>query len=192
VDLFGTVSRWALSDVHRLEPDEQPDLRDLVAGTSRPLTNNTTYGSLVFRLVAISKNGEKSPMSGRRPEILTNCISPAARIGRPTLRIGCVNSKRANRFARSTGRQNGKWIAVLIERVDKSSLIALNLGRRRHGAAAEILLTARRQQDGVFPDGRFIAYDLSVIEPRPQAQVLVMAVDGSREESSSMIQARTT
>ena len=30
-------------------------------------------------------------------------------------------------------------------------------------------------------DGRFIAYDLAVTEPRPQAQILVMAVDGSRE-----------
>ena len=185
VDLFGTIS----PDGHFLTYTDwnltnNVMLRDLVAGTSRPLTNNTTYGQFGFSgWSAISRDGlqvayEWAPP--RSPDELR--IASLRGAGAPA-------SHRLRQFEQGESIRpfdwspDGKWIAVLVERVDKSSLIGLISvvdGTVRPLKSVDW----RGVNKMVFsPDGRFLAYDLSVTEPRPKTQVLVMAVDGGSERA---------
>jgi Tol biopolymer transport system component len=183
VDLFGTISPdgrfltytdWALTN--------NIMLRDLVAGTSRPLTGNTTYGQFGYSgWSAISRDGKQFAFEW------------APRESPDELRVASFNgtgvppSRRLRQFEQGESVRpfdwspDGKWIAVLVERTDRSSLIGLV-------SVADGTLRPLKSVDWrgankmVFSaDGRFIAYDLAVTEPRAQAQILVMAVDGSRE-----------
>ena len=183
VDLFGTVSPdgrfltytdWALTN--------NIMLRDLVAGTSRPLTGNTTYGQYGYPgWSAISRDGNQFVFVWTPPQ------SP------DELRVASFNgtgvppSRRLRQFEQGESVRpfdwspDGKWIAVLVERTGRSSLIGLV-------SVVDGTLRPLKSVDWrgvnkmVFSaDGRFIAYDSAVTEPRPEAQILVMAVDGSRE-----------
>ena len=185
VDLFGTVSLdgrfLTYTDWNQTN---NVMLRDLVAGTSRPLTNNTTYGQFGFSgWSAISRDGEQVAYEWAPPR------------GPDELRIaslrgsGAPASHRLRQFEQGEfirpfeWSPDGKWIAVLIERVDKSSLIGLI--SVVDGTVRPLKSVDWRGVNKVVfsPDGRFIAYDLSVTEPRPRTQVLVMAVDGSSERA---------
>jgi Tol biopolymer transport system component len=185
VDLFGTVSPdgrfLTYTDWSRTN---NIMLRDLAAGTSRPLTNNTTFGQFGSSgWSAISRNGDQFAFEWaprQNPDELR--IANLAGSGVPS-------SRRLRQFEQGESVRpfdwspDGKWIAVLVERVDKSSLIGLV-------SVADGTLRPLKSIDWravnkmVFsPDGGFIAYDLSVTEPRPQTHVFVMAIDGSRERA---------
>ena len=123
VDLFGTVSPdgrfltytdWELTN--------NIMLRDLVAGTSRPLTGNTTYGQFGYSgWSAISRDGKQFAFEWTPRE------SP------DELRVASFNgtgvppSRRLRQFEQGESVRpfdwspDGKWIAVLVERTDRSS-----------------------------------------------------------------------
>ena len=191
VDLFGTISPdgrfltyidWAKTS--------NLMLRDLVAGTSRALTNNTTYREFGYPgWSAISRNGEQVAFDLQPPD------NPIGHASPNELRVGNVKgmapiaSRRIRQFERGESARpfdwspDGEWLAVLVERTDRSSqigLIAVKDGTFRPLKSIDW----RGANKIVFsPDGRFIAYDLSVGDTRDAVHVFVMAADGSQERA---------
>jgi Tol biopolymer transport system component len=183
VDLFGTVSpdgRYlTYVDWGGLE---NVMLRDLVGGTSRPLTNNTTVGEFgLGEWSAISRDGEQVAYEwiglDRKDELR---IAPLHGPGVPAFRrIRQVDPGESVRpFDWSP---DGKWLAVLIERTDRSSQVGIM--SVQDGSLRPLKsIDWRGVNKMVFsPDGRFIAYDIIDGEARDRARIYVMAVDASRE-----------
>lgn len=184
VDLFGTISPDGRFLTYTdWEKTNNVMLRDLVAGTSRPLTNNVSYGSAGYSgWSVISRNGEQVAY-GWQP-----APDGASELRIASLRGSSVPS--STRVLQSQGKDtirpfdwspDGRWIAVLVERDDRSS--QLGLVSVQEGTFRQLKsIDWRGVNKAVFsPDGRFIAYDLSVGDTRDQVHVFVMAVDGSRE-----------
>jgi Tol biopolymer transport system component len=186
VDLFGTISpdgRY-LTYVDWLGATNVV-VRDLVAGTDRPLTNNTQngeHGEAGFSV--ISRSGDQV--------VYDWCPAPY-----PSavceLRIvpfdgSAANSRllRASNGHEGVGRPfdwspDGRWIALLIERQDQSSQLAV-VNARSGELRVLKSIDWRGVNKAVFsPDGRYLAYDLLEGEGVRTQRVWVMAVDGSRE-----------
>ncbi|MBI3048642.1 MAG: tetratricopeptide repeat protein [Acidobacteria bacterium] len=183
VDLFGTVS----PDGRYLTYVDwfgvvNVVLRDLQTGTDRPLTPNTFFGQYGYpSWSAISRTGDRVAYSWAPPD------------AGDELRVASLTGQGVPPFRRllpSSGRDSlrpfdwspdGNWIALLIEREDRSSQIGLvNL----RSGDLRILKSIDWRGVGkiVFsPDGRFIAYDLLEGEGIRTQRVLVMAVDAGRE-----------
>ena len=184
VDLFGTTSPdgrfLTYTDWNKTN---NVMLRDLVAGTSRPLTNNVSYGSSGYSgWSAISRNGEQvayawEPAPDGPSEL--RIVSLGGSSVRTSTRVLQFQGKDAIRpFDWSP---DGRWIAALVEREDRSS--QLGLVSVKDGAFRQLKsIDWRGVNKAVFSaDSRFIAYDLSVGDTRDQVHVFVMSVDGSRE-----------
>ena len=185
VDLFGTISPdGRFLTYNDWDKTNNVMLRDLVAGTSRPLTNNVSYGDSGYSgWSAISRSGEQVAYEWE----------PAPN-GADELRIASLRGSNpsSKRILQSQGKDkirpfdwspDGKWIAVLVEREDRSS--QLGLVSVQDGALRPLKSIDWRGVNKVVfsPDGRFIAYDLSVGDARDQMHVFVMAADGSRESA---------
>ena len=186
VDEFGTVSPdgrfLTYTDWYRTN---NVMLRDLVAGTDRPLTTNVSLGDFGRgSWSAISKTGEQiayswapaptSPTELRIASLRGSGIPPFKRI---------LQSQGKDTIRPFDWSPDGKWIAVLLEREDRSS--QLGIVSVQDGALRTLKSIDWRGVNKVVfsPDGRFIAYDLAVGEARDRAHIYVMAIDGSRQSA---------
>ena len=184
VDLFGTISPdgrvltytdWARTN--------NLMLRDLQTGTSQPLTNNTTFGEFGFtNFSVISRDGQQvvfnwQPRDTGREELRVMSLQRPGLSGSWRL-----FENQGKDFVRPFDwSQDGKRIAVLVEREDRSSQIGfvdVPSGALRVLKSIEWRGTERI----VFsPDGRYIAYALASSEFPGQEHLFVMAIDGTRE-----------
>jgi len=193
VDLFGTVS----PDGRFLTYVDWGGMmnvmvRDLVAGTSRALTNNTKIGEFGFgQWSAISRDGQQFAYEWVPLDQPVNRL--IAEPGRHELRVASLRGSGVPAFRRIRQFEteesvrpfdwspDGKSIAVLIERTDRSSQIGtVSIA---DGAIRPLKsIDWRGVSKMVFsPDGRYIAYDLSAGDARDRTLIYVMAVDASRE-----------
>ena len=183
VDLFGTVS----PDGRYLTYVDWGGagnvvLRDLTAGTDRPLTGNVSYGQFGQGMFsAISKDGK---------QVAYAWVNNA---GGNELRIALLEGTGVPEFRRILDNEDfagilpydwspdGKQVAVLLERKDSSGQIAL-VGVR-DGTVRVLKSVDWRGPRKIFfsPDGRYIAYDLSIGDTSDEGHVFVLAIDGSRE-----------
>ena len=184
VDLFGTVSPdGGLLTYTDWNLTANVMVRDLAAGTSRPLTANTSFGEFGYAdWSAISRDGDQVAYGWALPNDGPHelRIAPLRDRGVPTPRT----------LRRSDGEDNirpfdwapdGRSIAVLVEREDRSSQIGIV---SVPDGALRVLKSVDWRGVGkmVFsPDGRHVAYDLSPSDARNRSDVFVMATDASRE-----------
>ena len=184
VDLFGAISPdgrlltytdWARTN--------NLMLRDLQSGTSQPLTNNTTFGEFGYtNFSVISRDGQQvvfnwQPRDTGRQELRVMSLQ------RPGLSASSrLFENQGKDFVRPFDwSPDGKRIAVLVEREDRSSQIGfvdVPSGTLRVLKSIEWRGTDRI----VFsPDGRYIAYALASSDSPGQEHLFVMAIDGTRE-----------
>jgi len=184
VDMFGTISPdgrvltytdWARTN--------NLMLRDLQTDTSQPLTNNTTFGEFGYtNFSVISPDGQQvvfnwQPRDTGRQELRLMSLQ------RPGLSASSrLFENQGKDFVRPFDwSPDGKRIAVLVEREDRSTQIGfidVSNGALRVLKSIEWRGTDR----AVFsPDGRYIAYALASSEFPGQQHLFVMAVDGTRE-----------
>jgi Tol biopolymer transport system component len=183
VDLFGTVSPDGrlLTYVDWLGMNNVM-VRDLVAGTNRALTSNTKEGEFGYgQWSAISRDGQQVAYEwvplDRRDELRVASLRGS---GVPAFRR--IRQFEAGESVRPFDwSPDGKSIAVLIERTDRSSQIGIL--SVPDGAIRPLKsIDWRGVSKMVFsPDGRYIAYDLSVGDGRDRTHIYVLAVDASRE-----------
>ena len=186
VDLFGTVS----PDGRYLTYVDWGGagnvvLRDLTAGTDRPLTKNVAYGQFgQGSFSAISKDGKHVAYAW-----VNNAggnelrIAPLAGTGVPEFRRILDNDDLAD-ISPYDWSPNGTRIAVHLKRKDLTGQIAL-VGVQ-DGTLRVLKSVDWRGPTKIFfsPDGRYIAYDLSVGDTgdtNDESHVFVLAIDGSRE-----------
>jgi Tol biopolymer transport system component len=184
VDLFGTISpdgrELTYTDWARTN---NLMLRDLQTGTSQPLTNNTTFGEFGYtNFSVISRDGQQvvfnwQPRDTGREELRIMSLQ------RPGLSATWrLYENQGKDFVRPFDwSPDGKRIAVLVEREDRSSQIGfidVPSGTLRVLKSIEWRGTDRI----VFsPDGRHIAYAMASSEFPGQEHLFVMAIDGTRE-----------
>jgi len=186
VDLFGTVSPdgrfltyvdWGgFTNVM---------LRDLVAGTSRPLTNNTKPGEFGFgQWSAISRDGSAVAYewNSRDSSVDELRVAGLGAMGASSART--IKRFQPGEFIRPfEWSPDGKLLAVLIERTDRSSQIGtLSV----EDGTLRLLKSINWRGVGkmVFsPDGRFVAYDMRPDDARDRTHIYVMAIDASRESA---------
>jgi len=184
VDLFGTVSpdgRY-LTYVDWVATGNVV-VRDLLAGSDRTLTTNTQnaehgYGGWS----AISRSGDQIAYQWQPRDV----------VGGSELRIvpfdGTVAASRLllplngrDAYRPFDWSPDGRWIALLIEREDQSSQLAV-VNARSGEVRVLKSIDWRGVNKAVFsPDGRYLAYDLLEGESVRTQRVWVMAVDASRE-----------
>jgi len=182
VDLFGTIS----PDGRYLTYVDWGGfmnvlVRDLVAGTSRPLTPNTRSGEFgIPSWSAISRDGDQVvyawDLPNRREELR---VASLRATGIPSFRV--VREAPEGEFMHPFDwSPDGKFVAVELEREDRSSQIGV-LSVQDGSLRGLKSIDWRGVGKMVFsPDGRFIAYDL-LADTRDRMHIYVMAVDGSRE-----------
>jgi len=187
VDLFGTVSpdgRY-LSYVDWTRTNNLM-LRDLVAGTSRALTANRTYGDSGYaEFSTISRDGQQIAFAWQPKQ--EGSVRPPYELRMGRLEgSGAIQSRVVRRMNADESIHPFDWspdargIAVLVERADRSSQIGVL-------SVADGSLRQLKSIDWhavnkmVFsPDGRFIAYDLQS-DTGGGIRIFVMPIDGSRD-----------
>lgn len=183
VDLFGTVS----PDGRYLTYVDWGGagnvvLRDLTAGTDRPLTKNVAYGQFGQGMFsAISKDGKQVAYAW-----VNNAggnelrIAPLEGTGVPEFRRILDNEDLAGISPRDWS-PDGKRVAVHLTRKDLTGQIAL-VGVQ-DGTLRVLKSVDWRGPTKIFfsPDGKYIAYDLAVADTNDEGHVFVLAIDGSRE-----------
>ena len=184
VDLFGAISPdgrlltytdWARTN--------NLMLRDLQSGTSQPLTNNTTFGEFGYtNFSVISRDGQQvvfnwQPRDTGRQELRVMSLQ------RPGLSASSrLFENQGKDFVRPFDwSPDGKRIAVLVEREDRSSQIGFV--DVPSGALRVLKSIEWRGTDRIVfsPDGRYLAYALASSEFPGQEHLFVMAIDGTRE-----------
>jgi Tol biopolymer transport system component len=184
VDLFGTVS----PDGRFLTYVDWGGLqnvmvRDLAAGTSRALTSNTKLGEFGYgQWSAISRDGQQVAYEwltlDRKDELW---VAPLRGSGAPAFRRIRQVEQDQGSVRPFDWSPDGKWLAVLIERSDRSSqigIMSVQDGMLRPFKSIDW----RGVNKMVFsPDGRFVAYDIMDGDARDRTRIYVMAVDASRE-----------
>jgi Tol biopolymer transport system component len=185
VDLFGTVSPdgrfltyvdWGgFTNVM---------IRDLVAGTSRPITNNTKPSEFGFgQWSAISRDGSQVAYEW-------NGLDSVDELRVAGLGAAATSSTRiVKRFQPGESIRPFEWspdgrlLAVLIERTDRSSQIG-TLSVQDGTLRLLKSINWRGVNKMVFsPDGRFIAYEMMPGDARDRTHIYVMAIDASRESA---------
>jgi Tol biopolymer transport system component len=183
VDLFGTISPdgrylsyvdWILGNVM---------LRDIVAGTSRPLTNNGKggYENGSPHFSAISSDGKHVAFGWY------HAVGPAA--PRAELRVAPLDEPSMSRTRTIwSGNEDtirpfqwshdNRQIAVLVERADRTS----QLGVLALDGSLKTLTSLgwRGTHRAVFsPDSRYLAYDASSDDSTRHDQIHIIAADAS-------------
>jgi Tol biopolymer transport system component len=185
VDLFGTVS----PDGRFLTYVDWGGflnvmIRDLVAGTSRPLTNNTKPSEFGYgQWSVISKDGSQVAYEWNG----LDTIDELRVIG-----LGAAGASSARTIKRFQPGEfirpfdwspDGKSLAVLVERTDRSSQIG-TLSIEDGTLRLLKSINWRGVEKMVFSaDGRFVAYDLVPDDARDRTLIHVMAIDASREST---------
>lgn len=183
VDLFGTISPDGRYLTYTdWDKTNNIMVRDFATGTSRALTNNTKFGEFGYSdWSAISRDGEQV-IFGFSPAEAPHELRLASLRGTgvPTSRR-VVQSPMGTVLRPFDWSPDGKSVVVLVERQnDASQLGVLSV------ASGELrplkTIDWRGASKAVFsPDGRFIAYDLSMTDTRKVAHIFVMAADASSE-----------
>lgn len=181
VDGFGTVS----PDGRYLTYTDWGEgaglmLHDMVTGTNRRLTGGSRdQGGTQYS--TISRDGRQVAYewlnAKKRYELRVASLQGT---GIPESRV-LLDLEDAREVAPHDWSPDGKWLAVLIRRLDNSGQIGLV--SVRDGALRVLKSVDWRGPTKVFfsPDGRYISYDLSVADTSNDRDVFVMAIDGSRE-----------
>lgn len=203
----GVVNRvaWTVADGGWIEGKISPDgryvpyvhykeggnlyLRDLVSGTDRQLTNTGTDGRQregeeyqCAHEYAFSRDGKQLVYSWDR-----------GATGRYELRVvnlqgsGLPVPRRLFDHEDTTWvmphdwSPDGKWIAVQIQRKDNTAQIGLVSAE--NGSLKVLKSIDWRGPNAMYfsPDGQYLAYDLPAGESLLQRDILVLAMDGSRE-----------
>lgn len=181
VDIGGSVSpdgrylsfsNWETRDL---------GLHDFVTGESRLLTHNEpTIGPYADRSV-ISRDGKQvaySWFTGRiRYELRTVSVETGAAASPRRL----YNNEDVIYITPHDWFPDGNWVAVQIIRIDRTAQIGLVSSK--DGSLRILKSVDWRGVTRMFfsPDGKHLAYDLSVGDSSQQRDVFVLAVDGSRE-----------
>jgi Tol biopolymer transport system component len=193
VDLFGTVSpdgRFLSYTDWRTTNNTL--VRDLATGAMRAITSNTTFGEHGYSgWSAISHDGRqiafewiplgpgvqaRQPPGGRTELRVADLSGSGTPVSRLVRQFDAGESVRAFDWS-----PDGSWIAVLVERRGDWSQIGVV-------SPADGSLKLLKSVDWrsvtkmtFSPDGKYVAYDLATSDSGLEAQVLVMAVDGSEE-----------
>ncbi len=178
VDMFGTVSPNGKQLTYTDWQTNNVMLRDLEAGTVRPLTANAApAGFQSAGWSAISRDGNEVAYEWHNPNQPTELRLAGLRtVGVPDARTVIRLDGSIRPFDWSP---DGQSIAVLIERDGTSQLGILSIDGTLRTLRSTVWHGAEKV---VFsPDGRFIAYDLTPDEARDRSHVFVMAVDGSSQ-----------
>ncbi len=157
-------------------------LHDLASGTDRPLTGNKEWGGGNAGSSTFSRDGKQVAYSwnnweARLAEI--RIVNPEG-TGVPHHRRVFANEEIRNIWL-SDWSPNGKWLAVTLQRKDRSRQIALvNV---LDGSLRVLKSVGWRPTGKIFfsPDSKYMAYDLPGSDTESQRDVFVIAVDGSRE-----------
>ena len=156
-------------------------VRDLVRGTSRPLTGNTRMGEFGGgQFSVISRDGERVAYEWRLPD-------QRAEVRVASLRGSTVPASRTvwqsadDSIAPYDWSPDGKWLAIVVYRADRS--VQLGLLSVEDGTVRVLKsFDWEGTEKPVFsPDGRFLAYSLNDPDRAGHSDIYVIAVDGSRE-----------
>ncbi|MBK5290403.1 MAG: PD40 domain-containing protein [Acidobacteriia bacterium] len=204
----GVVNRvaWTVADGGWIEGKISPDgryipyvhykeggnlfLRDLVSGTDRQLTNTGTDGRERAQGVeyqcahgyAFSRDGKQLVYSWHRGDTRRFELRVVNLQGSslPTFRR-LFDHEEVTWIMPHDWSPDGKWIAVLLTRKDKTAQIGLVSAQ--DGSLRVLKSIDWRGPNAMYfsPDGQYLAYDLPAGETLLQRDILVLAVDGSRE-----------
>jgi len=186
VDGFGTVSADGRYLTYVDLATRQVTLRDVKAGTDRPLT--TGPREAIARdadpLTAISRDGRQvafewaAPKTGEVELRIVNVQGTGVPEARRLLALPLDDALGIAPFDWSP---DAKWLAVAVQRKDLVGQLALV--SVQDGSLRVLKSTAWNGPHRVFfsPDGRYLAYSLSGDDSLDESRVFVMAVDGSRE-----------
>jgi Tol biopolymer transport system component len=183
-DGFGTIS----PDGQLLSYTDWPTgglvLRNLSTGSERRLTAGT-YADGQTQFSAISKDGKQIAYQWflndkKRYELRTASLQGT----------GIPESKRLLDLEDSRGvapydwSADGKWLAVFVERPDKTGQIGVV--STSNGALRVLKSVDWKGPIKIFfsPDSRYIAYDLKASDTGPERHIFVMAIDGSSETAA--------
>lgn len=157
-------------------------LRDLRAGTGRPITRNVAYGQFgQAGFSAISKDGKQVAYGWETTERGHELrVARLDGTGVPEFRRVFDNPDLAG-ISPYDWSPDGRWVAVHLARTDLTGQIAL-VGVE-DGTLRVLKSVDWRGPTKIFfsPDGRYIAYDLPVTDTSDEGHVFVLAIDGSRE-----------
>jgi Tol biopolymer transport system component len=174
-DGFGTVS----ADGRYMTFTDWPHgaglvLRDLQTGVDRTLTDES--GTTQFSVLSKSAREvayQWFPRAGGRPELRVVATAPNA----------VPRSLYANDEVRDVApfdwSSDGKWIAALGQRADRTVQIALVNAQSGELRVLQSLDWKAPIKMFFSPDSRFVAYDLPVSETTTDRHVYIMAIDGS-------------
>jgi Tol biopolymer transport system component len=183
---FGTVSAdgrylsytdWSTGDLF---------VRDFTTGRNRRVTNKGPFSqsSAFAEESAISRDGRSVAYSwwgtvdGKGNYELRT--APLDGNGLPESRL-LVRNDDIGWLAPTDWSPDGKWIAVMIARLDRTNQLGLVSAR---DGSLQILKSNRwRGAAEIFfsPDGKYLAFDSPTGDAREPSDVYVLAIDGSRE-----------
>ncbi|MDO8677680.1 MAG: hypothetical protein Q7R30_03840 [Acidobacteriota bacterium] len=189
VDGFGTVSADGRYLTYVDLATRQVTLRDVKAGTDRPLTTGpreVIVGRDVDPLTAISRDGRQvafewaAPKTGEIELRIVNVQGTGVPEARRLLALPLDDALEIAPFDWSP---DAKWLAVAVQRKDLVGQLALV--SVQDGSLRVLKSTAWNGPHRAFfsPDGRYLAYSLSGDDSLDESRVFVMAVDGSREST---------
>ena len=160
-------------------------VRDLVGGSTRPLTNESgmSFSPSHFAAQAVfAKDGRQVAyawLEGRSAEIrIVDAAGPGISQPRRIYRNEDIAQIWPDDWS-----ADGKWLAVQIRRQDKTAQIGL---LNAQDGSLHVLKSVdwRGATRLVFsPDGKHLAYDLPVSDKETQRDLFVLAIEGRREAS---------
>ena len=175
--------RWPIPDYVDWFDAVNVVLRDLQTGMDRPLTPNVSslqFGEAGWSV--ISRTGDQVAYDwSPSPEFGDNELRIAGLDGQGVPAFRRLLSSSGDGFRPFDWSPDGNWIALAIEREDRSSQIGV-VNTRSGDLRVLKSIDWRGVGKIVFsPDSRYIAYDLLEGEGVRTQRVLVMAIDGSRQ-----------
>ena len=184
VDGFGTISPDGRFLTYTDWRTGSLMLRELASGTDRRLTAGT-YADGETQFSAISKDGKQVAYQwflngNQRYELRVASLAGG----------GLLESRRLfdnpdfKGVAPYDWSPDGKWIAVFVQRQDRTGQIGLV--SVPEGKLRVLKSVDWKGPTKIFfsPDGRYIAYDMKIGDNGRERQIFVMAVDGSGETAA--------